>query len=376
MAASQFIVGADGFDRYPAGTLSPLWPWQQINTNNLLAVVQGQSVFGSNALGVPAGSTNSCGWAFQTPSTMGFLRNAGLSGAFGFCGYIRIGNIATLGTDLLLAMSSSANINATMPLVGQSFSTAYGLNLAFPSQVVGLGKTNNPYLYAVKPGQWYWVGVYFSFQPTGKLIATYCINGKPIWTDVPVTWVTDILAGGQALDTVKVYNGTLAEWYLDDMIVHGVGSSNPSWPAPAVNTPEAVLPFFAPRQITLASASATATSHGFVSMNTSVPDYQSAVNTTGVAFLETDTAAQGSETYTWQTQPHANINAVVYRGISTNPSQVVAIQSVAGQQSNMRNSNSQAVGTGGFTGVSENDGTNPWTPASVAAASFGQTASA
>jgi hypothetical protein len=380
MAAPQFIVGADGFDRYPAGTLSPLWPWLQTNANSQLAITSAKSLFGSNALGVPSAATNSCGWVFQVPSTASFLRTnatkAG-TGAFGFCGYIQVGNITTPDvTDLMLAFSSSANISAALPILGQTFSSKYGLSLALPTQVAGLASTNNPLLYAVKPNTWYWVGLYFSFQPTGKLLATYCINGKPIWQDVAVTWLTDILAAGQVLNALKVYNGVLAEWYMDDMIVHAVSSADASWPAPTKLTPE-VLPILPPRQITLAQAVATASSNGFVSMNSSVPDYRSASDPAGagVAFLETDTAAQGSELYTWNAQPHANINAVIYRGISTNPNQVAAVQQTTGAQTRLLDSNSQAAGTGGFTGVSENDGTSYWTQASIAAASFGQTAS-
>jgi len=378
MAAPQFIVGADGFDRYAAGTLSPVWPWQQINANNQLAIVGGQSVFSSNALGIPAYSTNTCGWAFQVPTTLSFLRNksiAGGSGAFGWCGYVQIGNIATAGTDLLLAMSSASNVGATVPLLGQTYSTAHGLNLAFPTQVAGIGSTNNPLLYAVNPNTWYWVGVYFSYQPTGKLTATYCINGKPIWTDVTVTWLTDILAAGQFLNTLKVYNGTLAEWYMDDMILHAVSSADANWPAPTPLLPE-VLPQFLPRQITLAQAVATLSNNGFVSM-TGEADYAAVSDLTGVnsvAFLETATAAAGSEVYTWNAQPHPNVNAVVYRAVASNPSAIAAVQSVGGVQTNMTDTTVGGSATGGVAGVSENDGTNYWTQASIAAAGFGQTA--
>lgn len=383
MAAPQFIAGLDGFDRYPAGALSPVWPWVQLNANNTASIVSGYSLFGTNALGFPAQSSNSCGWVYVVPSTAAFQKNnthAGGTGAFGFCGYVRLSPISTAGTDTLLAMGCAQNQGASFPILGQSYSSQYGLSLAFPSQVAGL--STKPYLYSLKPNTWVWVGIYFSFKPNGILLATYCINGKAIWKDVSIGWVTDILASGQAINMLKAFNGTLGEWYLDDMVLHAVSTADATWPSPATLTPE-VLPQFHPKQITVATATATAFNSGFFSM-TSEADYQAVTDLSGQnavgAYQTTNgvgtVGTNSYEYYDWQAAAHPKVNAIQYRGSTTNLLQVSAAQVVSGQEVTMPLLNNGPQGQGNsqgiFVGISENDGTNRWTQASIAAAEFGQ----
>jgi hypothetical protein len=383
MATPQFIVGAEGFDRYPAGALSPVYPWVQLNTNNTAAIVPTFSLFNSNALGVPPLATNSCGWVYVVPSTAAFQRNntkAGGTGAFGFCGYIRLGSLTTQGTDTMLAMGCTNNSSPSFPILGQSYSTLYGQSLAFPSQVSGLG--TKPYLYSVKPNTWVWVGIYFSFTPTGKLLATYCINGKAIWKDVTINWLTDLFAAGQTVNMLKVYNGTLGEWYMDDMVLHAASTADANWPNPTALTPE-VLPQYHPKQITMAQATATAFNSGFFSMTTE-PDWQAVTDLSGQnsigAYQTTggvgSTGGDSYEYYNWTPQAQTGIKALIYRGQSSNLLQVSPAQVVGGQETTMavNNNGPQNVGNsvGMFVGISENDGTNHWTQASIEAATFGQ----
>lgn len=383
MATPQFIAGMDGFDRYPAGALSPVWPWVQLNANNAASIVQGASLFNSNAVGFPAGTSNTCGWVFVVPSTAAFQKNntkAGGTAAFGFCGYVQLSRLTQAGTDTLLAAGCAQNQGASFPILGQSYSSLYGQSLAFPSTVSGFA--TKPYLYSVQPGTWYWVGIYFCWQPNAKLTATYCINGKAIWKDVPVTWLTDILAAGQALNMLKAYNGILGEWYLDDIVLHAASTADATWTNPTTLTPE-ILPQFHPKQITLAQATATAFNSGFFSM-TGVADYQAATDLSGVnsvgAYQTTNgvgtVGTDSYEYYNWQAQAHPHVNAIQYRGASSNLLQVSAAQVVSGQTKTMPVANNGPQGQGNspgiFVGVSENDGTNRWTQASIEAAEFGQ----
>lgn len=368
-ATPQFIAGAEGLDIYQAGVLGNAFPWFQTNPTYQGQIVSGAGAFSTNGLSFAAAAANQSGMEYQFPSTMQVLRNlatAGGSGAFGISGWIEIGTpVATGDTDILLALGTSSTESETLPILGLTNSATLGLNLVLPSTTANL--TTAPHLLSVTAGSYVWVGVYFSYKPTGTLTATLCLAGGAIFQDVSVTFSTDIFSAGQIVNRLRFYAAQTAPWTIDDFIIQAVSSADALWPAPGTLTPE-LIPQFTPRQITVA----TATGNGSVDQmapSGSEPNWQSATDPTGVNSVIANSANQ-TDLYTWSTTA-ADIKGVIYRGQSSKYNQLSAVQSPSGGTQSV-----MGVTFGGpneFLGISENDGTNPWTDASIAAAGFGQT---
>jgi hypothetical protein len=366
-AIAQFIAGAEGMDIYSAGPIGNAFPWFQTNSAYQGVVTASGGAFGTKSLSFSAASSNGSGTEYQFASTMQFLRTlatAGGSGAFGVCGWIEIGTPVANGTDVLIALGTNAAAGPALPLLGLSNSVGGGLNLLLPSTTASL--TNAPHALTVTPGTYVWVGVYFTYKPTGVLTATMCLAGGVIFKDLPITWSTDIFSAGQVANRLKFYSAVTAPWQLDDLIIHAVSSADAIWPAPTTLNPE-VLPQYTPRQISLA----TVTGNGTVNQmapSGSAPNYQSATDPTGNNSVIANAINQ-SDRYTWSTSA-ADIKAVVYRGASNKYSQLAAVQAVAGNQVTMPLA---IAGPNEFIGISENDGSALWTAASIGAAEFGQT---
>ncbi|SAK83230.1 hypothetical protein AWB81_04189 [Caballeronia arationis] len=364
--AAEFIAGAEGLDVYPAGAIGNAFPWYQTNTAYQGQITQNAGAFNGNALAFAASAQNQSGMEYQFASTMQVLRSlaaAGGSGAFGFCGWIEIGTPVASGTDVLVALGSSTAAGPALPLLGLSYSATTGLNLVLPSTTTGL--TNAPHYLAVQAGTYVWVGVYFSYAPTGALMATLCLAGSPIFKDVAVTFSTDIFSAGQIANRLKFYSAVTAPWQFDDLIVHAVSSADTNWPAPATLTPELIAQF-TPRQISFATAVGNGSVTQF-SASGNEPNWQSATDPTGANSV-VSTAANQTDRYKWTTSA-TDIKAVIYRGASDKYTQLTAVQAVGGVQTNMGVTMS---GPNEFIGISESDGSAAWTAASVNAAEFGQ----
>jgi hypothetical protein len=369
-ATAQFIVGVEGFDIYPAGALGNAYPWYTPNSTYQGNITSGSGAFGGNALSFNAGPANASGLEYQFPSTMQVMRalsSAGGSGAFGLAGWINVGTPSANGTEVLLALSSSATPAAALPLLLLTNSVSAGLNLALPASATGTATANG--LLSVQSGSFVWVGVYFSYSPTGKLLVTLCLNGTPIFTDQAITFSADVFTGGKVCDRLKFYQSTLASWSLDDLVIHAVSSADAAWDAPASINPE-ILPHMSPRQVTLAQATGNG-SYAQMTPSGSEPNYQSATDSTGANSV-TATAINQVDTYKWQTTA-TDIKAVVYRGQSAKYGQLNAVQNVGGALTAMP---VQSAGPNEFIGISENDGSNAWSASSITAAEFGQTAHA
>jgi hypothetical protein len=368
-ATPQFIVGAEGLDLYAAGVLGNKFPWFQTNATYQGQVVAGAGVFGGNGLSFAVAAANQSGMEYQFPSTMQVMKNqvaAGGKGAFGVCGWVKIGTPVATGTDILLALGSSANPAAALPLLGLNNATASGLSLVLPSTTANL--VSAPHLLAINPNSALWVGVYFSYTPNanGTLTGTLCLSGSGIYQDVPITFSTDIFTAGQLCNRLRFYSGVVAPWTLDDMIIHAVSNADTLWPAPTTLNPE-VIPQYLPRQISLATATGPG-SKADMTPSGSEPNWQSATDQTGANSVIA-TAINQTDTYKWSTTA-TDIKAVVYRGQSEKYSQLSAVQLVGATQSTM---GLTEAGPNDFIGISENDGAAQWTATSVAAAEFGQT---
>lgn len=367
-ATPQFIAGGEGLDIYPAGVLGNTFPWYQTNAAFQGQIVAGAGAFGGNGLSFAASASNVSGMEYQFPSTMQIMRSlatAGGSGAFGVCGWIEIGAPAVQGvTDILLALGPSVAESEDIPILGLTSSAAAGLNLVLPSTTANL--TTNPHLLAVTPNNFLWIGVYFSYKPTGVLTATLCLAGQAIFQDVSVTFATDIFQAGQLINRLKFYSAVTAPWTIDDFIVHAVSSADAIWPAPTTLSPELIAQF-TPREFTLA----TVVGNGSTDQMTpsgSEPNYQSATDPTGANQVIATTINQ-TDLYTFSTTAD-DIKGVIYRGQSTKYTQLSAVQQPSGGTQSVMGVTS--AGPNEFIGISENDGTNPWTDASFAAAGLGQ----
>jgi hypothetical protein len=363
-AAPQFLAAAEGFDKYTTGALGSNWPWATTNTAYQGTVTASAGAFTGNALAFPTAAANTSGMTYQFPSTMQFMRSlaaVGGSGAFGVSGWVSLGASAAQGTNTLLGLGSANAGAAVFALLGQTYSSGGGLALVFPSTTVNL--TTAPYSFAVTPNTYYWVGLYFAYKPTGALTATYCVNGVPIFTDVTVAFASDIFTAGNIANQLKLYAGPVGTWTLDDLIVQNVSSADALWPGTA--TPE-TIPQFSPRHITMATITGNGTLNQWVASG-SEPNYQSVTDPTGANSV-TANAVSLTDRYKWSTSA-VDIKGVVYRGASTRYANISPVQLVGSTQTVM-NTN---TGASEYIGVSENDGTNLWTAASIAAGEFGQT---
>jgi hypothetical protein len=367
-ATAQFVVAAEGMDDYAAGAIGNVFPWFQTNSAAAGQIVADAGAFGTNALSFTAGAVNQSGMELQFPSTMQVLRNqsaAGGTGAFGVSCWIEIGTpVVSNDTDILLAIGPSSAESEALPILGLTNSSGSGLSLVLPSTTANL--TTSPHLLSVSPNTYVWIGVYFSYKPTGVLTATMCLAGSGIFQDVSVTFSTDIFSAGQLINRLKFYQAVTGPWSVDDVCVQAVSSADAIWPAPSSLAPE-LIPQWTPRQISFA----TATGNGSVDQMTpsgSEPNYQSATDQTGANYV-TATAINQVDVYTFSTAA-SDIKAVIYRGASTKYNNLSAVQNVSGTTSVM---GVTEAGPNEFIGISENDGTNAWTDASIAAAGFGQT---
>jgi hypothetical protein len=367
-ATPEFVAHAEGLDIYSVGAIGNAFPWFETNSTYQGQIVAGAGAFGGNALSFAASGANASGQELQFPSTMQLMRSlatAGGSGAFGVSAWIEIGNpVVTGNIDTLLALGTSQASGEVFPILGLTNSGTAGLNLVLPSTMASL--STSPHLLALTPNNYLWVGIYFSYKPTGVLTATLCLAGSAIFEDVTVTFATDVFTAGQIVNRLKFYSATTASWTIDDIIIQAVSSADAIWPAPTTLAPE-LIPQFSPREISLA----TATGNGPVDQMTpsgSESNYQSATDPTGANSVIA-TAINQTDLYTFSTQA-TDIKGVVYRGASPKYNNLSAVQYVGSTQTTMGVTSS---GPNEFIGVSENDGTNPWTAASFAAAAFGQT---
>jgi hypothetical protein len=364
---SQFIAGAEGLDIYPAGAIGNVFPWYQTNATYQGTIKAGAGPFAGNALAFAAASLNASGQELQFNSTMQVMKNiaaaSGGSGAFGVCGWINVGAPVANGTDTLLGIGSSVSATPVIPLLGLTNSSTGGLNLVLPSSVSSL--TSAPHLLAITPNTQYWVGVYFAYKQNAGMTATLCLSGTPVFTDVPITWTSDVFSAGQIANRLKFFSATTAPWQIDDVIIQAVSAADTGlWPTGTV-TPE-TIPQFSPRQISLATVTGNGTLNQW-SASGSQPNYQSATDPSGANSVIA-TAVNLTDRYVWNTQA-SDVKAVVYRGQSSRYGQISPVQFANGQQAVM---STTLAAPSEFIGISESDGTNPWTATSINAAEFGQ----
>ncbi len=361
---SQFVAHAEGLDVYPAGVIGNAYPWFQTAPQYQGTLGATAGSFNTNGLVFGTQVNNASGMELQFPSTVQLQRSTSAPGGswiIGVSAWFNVGTPSAIGSDTLLALGTSASGREAYPILGISNSAGNGLSLEFPTVFTVLAQ--NPRQFSIGPNVWSWVGVYLAYTPGGGLTATYCLNGGVLFQDIPVAWNVDLFAPGQIANRLKFYSAVTAGWTVDDVIIQAVSGADLIWPG--VATPESI-PFFSPRQISLAQAVANGPVDEFIPTN-GEPNYLAATDRTGVNTV-TSISNTGLDLYQFNTNL-ADIKALVYRGNSTDYKNLSAVQNVNGVTGAM------PLNTGGgteFIGISENDGANQWVVSSFDSASFGQ----
>lgn len=356
----KYVVSAEGFNKYPAGALATNFPWTILNAPTAGQIQNSTGAFGGNALSFAIATSNSApSMTYSYLSTMNPVRATGNDCVITWSGYVNVGVPQVVGTQQILSMGNASTGYALMAILN---STATGLNLAFPSTINNIN--SSPFLFAISPNTYYWVTITIAFNgSTSAANATYTINGNVIQSNVSLGWTASVL--NNIIDTIGLWSGSVAAWMLDDMVIQGVSSTDANWPGGAATV--SITPQLPPREITDAVAIADGP---IIQMTPSgaEPNWQSATDATGANFV-TATATGQTDLYEWTDTGATDITCIVYRGSSNRWSNLVPQVSVGGTQSSFPAVNS---GASRFIGVSENDGTDDWTAASIAAAFFGQ----
>ena len=360
----QYLVEAEGFDIYPVGAISTTnYPWTVTNSAYTGTVTGSAGAFGGNGLVFASQATNATGLNVNFPSTMSILRSGGNSAVLCWSGWVTFGSPSSQVQDALIALASSTGSTSNgYNLFGVSNSSATGLLLCFPSNLNNL--FSSPYTFSIEPSTYYWVSICFAFT-AGAVTATYQVNGVSIQSNVSLSWTADGFSSGMIANQIRFGCSRMFAWTLDDMVIQGVSSSDASWPGGTVQP--SLVPQPQPRKI----QNAVAVSNGPIiqwSVSGSEPNWQSATDPTGAnSVIATD--VNQTDLYNWTATGATGIMGIVLKGTTTRYANVTPQRYIASTQSAFP---LVTYGPQRVIGISENDGTNGWTAASIAAASFGQ----
>ncbi|QRE00314.1 hypothetical protein [Burkholderia phage BCSR5] len=374
MAARQFVVAAESFDIYSNGNLSTDYPWfitnaaltPQININ---AGAFNQGALTMPTVGAPAALTS--GAEYQFPSTMQLLRGSTLAGTkslFAFSGWLNVNNMGN-GNGTLLGLGSTLNSGVAYPLLNISQSATSGLNLQFVTNINS--PTSTPFNFNLALNTYYWITLAFSFEGTaagsGSLKASYFVNDTPLLQNQQIAWTSDIFIQGQPANRLKLYGANFINYFWDDWVIQCVSSADPEWPAPATVQPD-VLPHIPARHIQVYSAVGPG-SHAEWQSDAGEPNWQAATDPTGLKYVVANDLGL-RDTYKWSGPAMNDIRGVVLRSASQRYQNVIGVSQPQGatdvkQPTKVGNGPSHAIS------VLEDDGTNQWTSATLAAAEFG-----
>lgn len=379
MAVAQFLAGAEGFDIYPTGNIAASYPWFVTDATRQGQINTSAGAFGGSALTFPMtglSGTLASGFEYQFPTSMVMTRGntaAGGKGAFSINGWLNIGSMTT-GSGTLIGLGTSSASGVVYPLLNVMQSSSAGTNLQFITNINS--PTSAPYNFNIQLNTYYWVSLQFAYystsasQSSAVLQATYTINGTTVQQDIPVTWGGDVFTIAQLANRIKFYSSNFITWYMDDMVIQAVSNADLNWPlSGGVNPTPETLPQITARRI----YTATASSNGSLSQWTpsgAEPNWQSATDSSGANYV-TATDVALTDTYKWSAPSVADVRGVVVRGGSNRYQNVTGSfkTSSGATLTQMPTSN----GPSRFIGIAENDGTNAWTQASIAAGEFGQT---
>lgn len=375
--AEQFIAGSEGFDIYPAGALTSNFPWSITNSSLVGSINATAGAFGGCALTLPeTGASLASGFTYQFLSSMNMVRgntSAGGMGAFAVNLWLNV-NAMSPGSGTLLSLGSSSNTAVSYPLLNISNSTSGGTTLQFITNINN--PSSSPYSFTIQLDTYYWIQLQFAYYSTtssassATLLATYSINNVAIQSAIPLTWGSDVFTAGQIANQLKFYTANFLQYFIDDMVIQTVSSSDTTWPlGVGVDPVPSTLPAVSARRIYAIPATGAGSDTQWTASG-GEPNWESATDTTGANFV-TATAAAQTDTYKWDAPTMTDIRAVVTRGNANRYANITG---------SFKTSSGSAVtqmetinGPSEYVSIAETDGTNPWTTTSINAGEFGQT---
>lgn len=365
--AATFIKAAQGYDIYSAGAVANNYPWNVYSGTGTANIVAGAGEFGGNALELYGTNTSNVNCLdLSIPSTAKLQRSASQSGIVSVNTWINVQTaINGLNAQTLFGLGSSASQGYSYPLVGLSTS-AGAANLTFPTVFNQL--SNAPFLFPISLTAYYFLSLRFAWY-NSTIFGTYYINNVQVYSQ-QLSWTADNFAGTFLLDRLKFYGSSTAKIDYDDTIVQLVSNNDADWPVTTGNPTTSTIPGVPAAQIYNMTPTANGDTDQWVtSDNGTTPNWQAATDSTGSKYVRATDSNQ-TDLYKWTAPAQANgILGVVYTGTSAQSVNIQPQQKVGTTQTTMKRVQS---GANRFIGISEDDGTNPWTVASIGAAQFGQ----
>jgi len=374
MPAANYTRAQEGFDLYTAGVISSTnYPWYVSSAPLAGVITAGGGVFGGNSMNFSGGpGTSASGFERAIPSVARLYNDGAGSLAasrslWGFGFWFNATRMVN-GSNMLLGLGTSAVAGNAYQFFGyQQVSGAP--SLVFPSNITS--PLSSPYLYPIVADAWYWVDIMFAINAfnANTWRATYLVDSNVVQSDVALTWGSNNFASGNLANRLKFYVASNIDYKIDDLVIRTANGSDADWvgSTPPVLADINALPA---RRIYSFPATANGSVNQWASSDGTTPNYQAATDPTGAKYVVADSAGL-QDLYKWNapggTTP-TGITAISYRGASTKSALIQPIKKVGSTISNMKVDS----GPNRFFAVSENDGTNPWTQASIEAAEFGQ----
>lgn len=365
--ADMFFKAAQGFDIYSAGPVANNYPFFTFSGTGTANITSAAGQFGGNALELNGTSTTNTNMLdLAVPSTAKLQRVTGQSGIVSVSMWIDVATaINGLTNQPIVALGSSASQGYAYPIVGLTTSSG-AVNLVFPTVFNQL--SNAPFLFPVSLATYYFLSLRFAWY-NSNIFASYYINNQLVYGQ-QLSWTADNFAGTFLMDRVKFYGSSSAKVYLDDMVVQLTSNNDADWPVLSGNPSTNSIPLVPVTEIYNMTPTGNGdTDQWTTSDSGATPNWQAATDPTGSKYVRATDSAQ-TDLYTWTAPAAANgIMGVVYTGSSVQPVNIKPQTKVGTTQTAMKRIQN---GANRFIGIAEDDGTNPWTVASIAAAQFGQ----
>lgn len=367
MATDAFIKAGQGFDIYGAGALANNYPWSVYSNTGAANIVAGNGVYGGKSLELTGTSTtnaNPLDLAF--PSTGKLQRVTGQSGIITVNTWLSVATaISGLTAQSILGLGSSASQGYSYPIVGITTSSGAS-NLVFPTVFNQLN--NAPFLFPISLASYYFLSLRFAWY-NSNIFATYYINNVQVLSQ-QLTWTGDNFAGSFLVDRLKFYGASTMRTDFDDLVIQSTSNNDTDWPITSGNPATNSIPLVPPTQIYNVTATGNGdTDQWTTSDNGVTPNWQAATDATGAKYVKASDVNQ-TDLYTWSAPAGiAGVLGVVYTASSAQALNILPAYkagSTTGAFHRVQSGASRVIG------ISENDGTNPWTSASINAAQFGQ----
>lgn len=377
MPAQNYTRGQEGFDIYSPGVISTTnYPWIVSDSTKAGVIAANAGAFtGGNALRFSGGTaTASTGFDRDIERSTAQVFNAGAG--------TPVANRSLWGIGFWFNATRMVNANSPLLALGTSANSAQAYQifgyqqvggaaaLTFPSNITNL--TSSPFTYPIVSNAWYWVDILFAINAVNANTwsASYIVDGNVIQNGVALTWGTQVIGQNNLMNRLKFYVSSNVDWLMDDLVLRTVSGADAEYQGstPPVVADINALP--ARRIYTYDAVSNGDTDQWSTSDAGATANYLAATDPTGAKYVVAN-AAGLVDLYKFQKPAGSSptgITSLCYRGSSTKAGLIQPVKKVGSTTSNL----TVASGPNRFLGISENDGTNPWTDTSITAAQFGQ----